>query len=125
MTLQKNFQMIDSSTEIVSSFKDKEGNEMLITGKEAYLTEFNVNVPSPMAEDVFNCDGKLTRLFIPEEAITISMEFKLNQFDADGNANYIVESFMDGFKPKRKISKLRVDDCSIEELMFAVREKIK
>lgn len=117
--------MIDSSTEIVSSFKDKDGNEMLITGKDAYLTEFNIDIPNNMTEDVSTYDGKLTRFFLPSEPITITMEFKLNQFDKNGKPNYIIESFMNGFKPKRKVSKLRVDDCSIEELMFAVRQKIK
>lgn len=39
------------------------------------------------------------------------------------------EDFVNGmlgidYKPERKISELRVEDCSIEELMFAVRQKL-
>ena len=117
--------MIDSSTEIVTSFKDRDGNEQIITGKDAYLTNFEVNYPTPMSEKIFSLGGKCVKKFVPSEPITISLEFKLNQFDKEGNPNFLIESFINGFKPKRQISKLRVDDCSIEELLFAVRSKIK
>jgi hypothetical protein len=117
--------MIDSSTEIVSSFKDKDGNEMVITGKNAYMTEFNVNYTNPEFEEIFRHGGGSIKKFMPSEPITITMEFKLTQFDKNGDPNYIIEQLFGGGKPKRKISHLRVEDCTIEELLFAARQKIK
>lgn len=39
------------------------------------------------------------------------------------NENMIYEMFDDSFKPK--IRNKKVDDCNIQELLFAVRNKIK
>lgn len=116
--------MINSTTKIITSFTDKEGNETVITGKDAYLTEFNVDYHSSIQE-IYTLGGGSIEQFKPSEPITITLQFKLNPNDKDGNANYLIESFMNGFKPKRRISKLRVEDCSIEELLFAVRKQIK
>lgn len=113
-----------SKTEIITSFKDEEGNEMIITGKDAYLSSFEFTQPSQDFQQIYSGKEKIRMPMCPEP-ITIKLEFLLPPTDKDGNANYIVESFMDGFKPKRKISKLRVEDCSINELLFAVREKVK
>ena len=40
------------------------------------------------------------------------------------NEDFVNEMFGSEYKPERKISELRVEDCSIEELMFAVRQKL-
>lgn len=117
--------MIDSSTEIVSSFKDLEGNEIVLTGRNALLTNFSVDTPVANFEDVWTMGDRKIRNFLASEQITITMEFKLNQFDENGKPNYLIESLMNGFKPPRKISKLRVEDCTIDELLFAARQKIK
>jgi hypothetical protein len=108
--------MKNLNTEVVCNFKDKEGNELVITGKDAYLTRMDVDVPEP--ESVHFMNGK-SKLIPMNGLITLTLEFKLLK------ENYILESFMNGFKPKREISKLRVEDCSIEELLFAIRRKIK
>lgn len=117
--------MINSSTNIVTSFKDKEGNEIVFTGKNAHITEFVVNQPSPKLDDVYNLKGDRVISFMPQEPITITLEATFPQHDKNGNANYILESSMNGFKPKRKISQLKVEDCTIKELLFAIRKKLK
>lgn len=125
MTLQQNLKMMKETTEIVASFKGQDGNEIIITGKNAYLTEFNINHPSPRFEDINTLGGKKVKLFMPAEPITINMEFQLAPFDKDGKPNHLIEYMMGEYKPERKISQLKVEDCSIEELLFAVRQKIK
>ena len=98
---------------------------MVITGKNAYMTELSVDYSCPEFEEICTTGGKRIKEVLPSEPITITMEFKLNQFDKYGKPNYIIEQLFGDGKPKRKISQLRVDDCSIEELLFAARQKIK
>lgn len=115
-----------SKTEVVTSFKDQDGNETIITGKDAYLVNFDIEQPLPDYDTILHMgSNKKVKLFKPAEPITLKFEFKLTPFDKDGNSNYIIDSFANGFKPKIQISKLRVEDCSINELLFAVRKKIK
>ena len=117
--------MMNSSTEIVCSFKDTEGNEQIVTGKNAILTEYEVNYPDRQSEDVFSSDSSKIKKWDISEPITFNLQFKIPQFDKDGGSNFLLELLDGSFIPKRRISKLRVEDCSIEELLFAVRSKIK
>ena len=115
--------MIDSSTNIVSTFTDKDGNEVVITGKNALLTRMEVG-QNLNSDCEYSTSGRIGMVPCNFD-VTMNLEFKIPALDYNGRPNYIVESFMNGFKPNRKISQLKVDECTVEELLFAVRQKIK
>ena len=107
--------MIDSNTEFVISLKNASGINQ-ITGKNAIIRSVNVNQPIE-SEDIYTASGALLGKVFPG---TVDVTLEMTCLDTD-----LVQQFFDSdYKPPRKISELKVNDCSIEELFFAVRSKI-
>lgn len=91
------------------SLEDKDGHVVDLSGTDLYVTDFNIDVPRPYS--VVLCGKDVT---FPPERATVTMTFH-------GPANKIIQTFYDN---KPKISDKKVKDCSIQELLFAVRSKI-
>ena len=90
--------MINSPTKVIISM-EQAGRVQQITNNKCVCTAFNIN----------------TTL---DEPARMTIELVGN------NEDFVNEMFGSEYKPERKISELRVEDCSIEELMFAVRQKL-
>ena len=89
--------MFQDATNCIISLEGKDGIRQ-ITGKDCLVSSFTVNqtIEAPATIDI---------------SLVCSNDSIIHEFFED--------------KPKRRISKLRVEDCSINELLFAVRQKLK
>ena len=108
--------MIDSPINCMLSLEGDNGVQQM-TGKNCRVESFTVD-RSLNAENVYGYGNKIMSLKTSLEPIRITLE--LVCLDTD----FLFEMFDKNHKPERKISKLKVEDCSIEELMFAVRQKL-
>jgi hypothetical protein len=115
--------MSRSDTFCVISFENIETKEVqTVTGKNAIVTEMRIEPGFCNFKDIdiysAKSGDKLLTLPKPQELATISFTLKLS------NEDLITELFFGGdFKPK--IRNKKVEDCNIQELLFAVRNKIK
>jgi hypothetical protein len=100
------------SKEVVVSF----GNEKF-TAKDAILTSFQVNAPSPPMETIMSRSGDMLKFPLAPEPVTMTLEFAVRDGD------FVREMFDGTYTPK--IRNKKVYDCTVSELLFAVREKVK
>jgi len=92
------------------------GDETIVADG-AVIKEMSISAPAPHEETII---GRLGEEYVfpkAPEPITISLEMVVNDL-----------SFVDKLFNSNDLPKIRnktVEDCTVEELMFAVREKIK
>ena len=106
------------STNCVISFEDTETKVVqTITGKNAIVSEVNINSNINNFKSCYsNSTNGLVKVPIMPTPVTIS--FTLEILDE----NFMREIFSGTTKPKLRNKK--VDDCTIQELLYAVRQKI-
>jgi len=104
--------MITESGEVSISFA---GNDLI--GKNAVVKSFTINRPAPEFRDIVSLGSRFIEK-IPLAPAPIEIEISLLVSEMEEYA------FLFGEKTK-KISKKKVEDCTIQELLFAVRKKIK
>ena len=109
--------MIDSNINCILSLEGGNGVQQM-TGKDCVVESFTID-RSINSENVYGYGSKIISLKTSPEPTRITLELVCL------DTNFLLEMFDKDHKPKRRISKLRVEDCSIEELMFAARQKLK
>ena len=102
--------------EIVLSFGDTQ-----LTGKKAVISSFEIrqdnNIDSMYGGKSIG-GGRFVEVPKAPEPMTISLEMKVLDYS-------FIDLMMGGKAEQKKISQKKVDDCSISELLFAIREKVK
>ena len=101
----------DSATEVAISI----GNSQF-TGKEVVVSELNIN--HPIQEDISCYSGELLERGGAQD-ITINITLKCHPDNFKILTDLIHPGQAKGIRNKK------VDDCSVEELLFAIREKSK
>ena len=90
-------------------------NGQTITGKDCYLKSYQVTREQPM-EECYGIGNRHSMSVLKEKAMNcITMEFIASDL--------IFETFDKDYKPK--IRNKKVEDCSVQELFYAIRQKIK
>lgn len=89
------------------------GNQQL-TGKNCFIKSVQLNFPSNL--ECYRTFGSEVVELPKRRDVEISIDLVCNSSD------FILEFWDENYKPK--IRNKKVDDCSIQELLFAVRQKI-
>ncbi len=89
--------------------------EQQITGKDCVISEVRIDQPAPFV-DFVEIGGKKRSIEMPAELVTIDISLKCLP------TNFFYELFDENFKPK--IRNKKVEDCSIPELLYAIRQKV-
>lgn len=89
--------------------------DMQLSGKDCIVTNVNYDIPRETYECVERLGNGLISIRKNDSMSTITIEFKLLRENM----------FFELFKGNKKISNKKVKDCSINELLFAVRSKLK
>ena len=90
---------------------------MQITGKDCIVRSMNVNIPCGQGRQVLASNGCPMSISAPTPPVEITLELVCSP------EKFTREWWDEGYKPK--ISNKKVEDCTIQELLFAVRKKIK
>jgi len=91
-----------------------------LTGKNAILTEISMNGGESDIERIPRFGGYVNKIE-PQDLYELNLTFMISPIDAKGRANIIYNWFEGTNTIKNKI----VKDCSIRELLFAVRKKVE
>ena len=86
-----------------------------ITGKNAVITSVDISIDNGK-EPAYFCGSRIP-VSIQQREPRMDITFEMSCTDFSFNL------FTDDYKPK--ISTKKVKDCSIQELLFAVREKVR
>jgi len=114
MVLNMNKFLADK-TDIAVSFGD--GDDLVeFTGKDVFVTSFHIE-ESPHRFDIPPSTFGDVKLTPSLEPITLTLVMKVapEKFVQIVNGNYV----------ETKVSQKKVKDCNVQELLFAVRYKIK
>lgn len=106
--------IFDHQTDVSIIFTGKD-NEKIFTGKDILITSINIT-DTTERDEVFTLGGKSIMMEKPG-----LIEVEISMSVSRDNWNNI---FSDK-KQNKKISSKRVDDCSIEELLFACKKKME
>jgi len=111
----------DKKTDISIVMTDGK-DEICFNGKDAFVTSFNINFD--------NCYGDLYMIGTASPfllklpgVITLDFTIEIPTLDANGNSNW--EQIVYSKKQEKKIREKKVEDCSIEELLFACKKKME
>jgi len=105
--------MFDSTTTVTLNLSDNKGNEVTYGGKDSIITSMDLQTENNF--DVVDFGSKVIPL--APSPIKLSLEILIP-------SEKYYELYKEGnYSPK--ISQKKVKDCSIQELLFAVRKKIK
>jgi len=86
-----------------------------ITGKNAIISELDIKAPEPI--QLTSLGGRISKFIPSHEPCTVTIELKCAEL------NYI--DLFSNNETKIKIKNKKVKDCTISELLFSVREKVK
>jgi len=92
------------------------GNQQ-ITGKKCHLQDLTVNYPVNEVEEVRFLKGDRIIRDLNPQPMKVTMTFLCEP------EHFIQEFWDEDYKPK--ISYKKVEDCTVQELLFAVREKVR
>ncbi len=87
-----------------------------ITGKECLVKSLVINQTNNI-DTVYGRNGKEHIVMKAPEPVEITIELVCNP------KSFFYEFWDDDYKPK--IRNKRVEDCSVQELLFAIRSKLK
>lgn len=104
------YDIINTPKDLVLSFGDQQ-----ITGKDCICTEFNINITNNSSTGTVIGTGSLFSIKRQDE-VTITLELICT------SDNFLHKVFGKEYKPKIRTKKIK--DCSIQELLFAIRQKI-
>ena len=106
----------DGPTEVALSVGDYQ-----LTAKNCVLTDYSLSGGERDLEQQPWCGGHINTPG-PMSFCELNLTFKFSPVTTSGEANFFTEIFLGGSK---KIGSKKVNDCSVQELLFAVREKVR
>ena len=113
--------MFNGKTNISVVMSDGD-NELVCNGTNGYVTELNIEQNNNFENVSFF--GSRRTIHVPiHNDITISMIMKLPALNEHGEANW--QQIFYSEKQTKTIKQKKVDDCTIEELLFACKKKME